>query len=133
MVPTLHRSLNPHVELFRELDRACSPSPRPASVAVDIHETDQAFVIEADLPGFGRESLDIQVDAGILSLTASRQAKEDRGEAKLAERRTGEVSRAFRLPESVDPEAISAKLEHGVLTLTLNKRDEVKPRKVEVN
>lgn len=136
MVPTLRRSFENPWDLFREVDRAFRDgvhgAVHGATYPVDIHETPEAFTIEADLPGFRKEDLDVSVDAGLLTITATRHAPGDRGEARLEERRFEQVQRSFRLPQTVQGDQIDASLADGVLTVSLPKRDEVKPRRVEV-
>jgi HSP20 family protein len=108
---------------------------RPASAfspAFSVKETNDAFVLKADLPGVAEGDLDIAVHNNILSVSGSRQAEERKeGETyALYERQFGSFSRSFQLPELADGEKIAANLEHGVLTLTIGKKAEAKPRKI---
>ena len=94
--------------------------------AVDVHEDAEKIELHADLPGVKQEDIDVQIDKGVLTI---------KGERKLAnrgERNTGAFSRAFTLPDTVDVEKIGAALKDGVLTLTLPKRPEEKPRQIKV-
>ncbi|MFW5681748.1 MAG: Hsp20/alpha crystallin family protein [Phycisphaeraceae bacterium] len=102
------------------------------SYPVDIRETEDAFHVDAELPGFRRDEIDINFQDGMLSITAERKEEKTEGEQRLTERRYRRTSRHFRIPASVDSENVDARLEDGVLHLTLPKRDEVKPRKIEV-
>jgi HSP20 family protein len=108
---------------------------RPASAfspAFSVKETTDSFVLKADLPGVAEADLDIAVHNNILSVSGSRQAEERKdGETyALYERQFGSFSRSFQLPEMADAERIDAKLDAGVLTLTIGKRAEAKPRKI---
>src|SRR5262245_47574522 len=110
---------------------------RPASAfspAFEVKETNDAFVLKADLPGVAEAELDIAVHNNVLTVSGSRQAEERReGEGyALYERQFGSFSRSFSLPDTADGERIEAKLENGVLTLSIAKKVEAKPRKIAV-
>jgi HSP20 family protein len=110
-------------------------SGQPASAfspAFEVKETTEAFVLKADLPGVSEADLDIAVHNQILSVSGSRQSEERKEDESysLYERQFGSFSRSFQLPEMADGEKIAAKLENGVLTLTIGKRAEAKPRKI---
>lgn len=102
------------------------------SYPVDIRETEEAFQVDAELPGFRRDEIDINFQDGMLSITAERKQERTEGEQRLTERRYRKTSRHFRIPATVATENVDARLADGVLHLTLPKRDEVKPRKIEV-
>lgn len=110
---------------------------RPASAfapAIEVKETNDAFVLRADLPGVDEKDLDINVHNGVLTVSGARSA-EDRKEGEsyvLYERQYGSFSRSFALPEMADGERIEAALTNGVLTLTIAKRAEAKPRKIAI-
>jgi HSP20 family protein len=108
---------------------------RPAtafSPAFEVKETNDAFVLKADLPGVSESEIDINVHNNILTVSGSRQAEERKeGESyALYERQFGSFSRSFSLPDMADGEKIEARLEHGVLTLVVGKKAEAKPRKI---
>lgn len=110
---------------------------QPASAfspPVEIKETNEAFVLKADLPGVAEDDLDIAVHNNVLTISGSRRAEERKeGEGyALYERQFGSFSRSFALPEMADGERIEAKLDRGVLTLTIGKKAEAKPRKITV-
>lgn len=108
---------------------------RPASAfapAFEVKETSDAFILKADLPGVAEADLDINVHNSVLTVSGSRQA-EDRKEGEsyaLYERQFGSFSRSFSLPDMADGERIEAKLDSGVLTLSIAKKAEAKPRKI---
>jgi HSP20 family protein len=108
---------------------------RPAtafSPAFEVKETTDAFVLKADLPGVSEADLDIGVHNNVLTVSGARQAEERKeGESyALYERQYGSFSRSFALSELADGEKIEAKLDSGVLTLTIGKKAEAKPRKI---
>lgn len=108
---------------------------RPVSAfspAFEVKETNDAFVLKADLPGVAESELDINVHNNILTVSGSRQSEERKeGESfALYERQFGSFSRSFSLPDMADHEKIDARLEAGVLTLVITKKAEAKPRKV---
>jgi len=98
----------------------------------EVKETTEAFIVRADLPGVKESDLDIAVHNNILSVSGARSAEERKeGESYYVyERQYGSFSRSFALPETADAEKIDAKLVDGVLTLTIGKRVEAKPRKI---
>lgn len=110
---------------------------RPVSAfapAFEVKETNESFVVRADLPGVEEKDLDVSLHAGVLTVSGARQA-ENRNEGEsyaVYERQYGSFSRSFSLPEMADADRIDAKLEGGVLTLTIGKKAEAKPRKISV-
>lgn len=111
---------------------------RPASAfspSFEVKETTDSFVLKADLPGVAEADLDIAVHNSVLTVSGSRQSEERKeGESyALYERQFGSFSRSFALPEMADGERIDAKLDRGVLTLTIGKKAEAKPRKIAVS
>jgi HSP20 family protein len=102
--------------------------------AFEVKETTDAFVLKADLPGVSDQNLDIAVHNSVLTVAGSRQAEErkDDDSYSLYERQFGSFSRSFQLPETADGERVEAKLDAGVLTLTIGKKAEAKPRKIAI-
>ena len=102
--------------------------------AFEVKETTDSFVLKADLPGVAEADLDISVHSNVLTVSGTRQAEERKeGESyALYERQFGSFSRSFSLPDMADGERIEAKLEAGVLTLSIGKKAEAKPRKIAV-
>jgi HSP20 family protein len=98
---------------------------------VDIFETKEGLTVVADLPGVDGKALDIRVADGILTIQA-KTAHAAPGTPIAREYELLNFFRQFELPEEVDTEKISADLKHGVLTLTLPKKEAAKPRKIEV-
>ena len=108
-----------------------------APYAVDVREDADHIYVEAELPGFRKEDVDITLENQTLTITAERREDQKKGEAKkgdllLHERRFTRFQRSFTLPPTVDEGKCDAKLTDGVLTITLDKREETKPRKINV-
>lgn len=102
--------------------------------AVDIQETNDAFVLRADVPGVDPKDIEVTMENGTLSLRGRRQSEssEEENGYRRIERVTGEFYRRFTLPETADADAISAQTGHGVLTIRIGKRPEVQSRRIEV-
>jgi HSP20 family protein len=112
-------------------------SSRPASAfmpAFEVKETNDSFVLKADVPGVAEKDLDVAVHNGVLTVSGNRQSEERKeGEAyALYERQYGSFTRSFALPDMADGERIDAALNAGVLTLTIAKKAEAKPRRIEI-
>ena len=102
--------------------------------AVDIKETKEAFVIEADIPGVDPAEIEIHMEDGVLSIHGERESesKEEREGYKRVERSRGSFYRRFSLPDTADAENINAKSSHGVLAITIPKQEKAHPRKISV-
>ena len=100
--------------------------------AFEVKETNEAFILNADVPGVAESDLDIAVHNAVLTVSGTRHAEERKeGDSfALYERQYGSFSRSFSLPDTADGERVEAKLDSGVLTLTIWKRAEAKPRKI---
>ena len=144
MLPMTRRGETPF-EMLRDFDRAFdwpwymrgnggrSTEAPTAAYPVDIREDDNHVYVEAELPGFNKDEIEVTMEQGVLTINAQRKHEERKGEEQhLTERRFTRVSRSFRLPTPVDEGNINASLDSGVLTLSLPKREEVKPRRIEV-
>src|SRR5687767_10004368 len=105
-----------------------------APYAVDVREDQDHIYVEAELPGFKKEEIDVTMENQQITIAAERKDEnEQKGEHLLRERRYTRFLRSFTLPPTVDEQSVSAKLTDGVLAITLNKREETKPRKVNVS
>lgn len=103
--------------------------------AVDIHETDQAIVLKADLPGLNPNEVDIRIEDNTLFLKGERKMEKETKEENYhrIERSYGSFSRSFILPRTVSADKISADYKNGVLNITMPKREESKPKQIRVN
>ena len=103
---------------------------------VDLYQEKDAFLVRAELPGFRKEDLSVEVNDGLLTVTGHRKTetkaddKDAKANAVTEERR---VSRTISLPEQIKADAIEAKYENGILTVTLPKREEAKPRQIAID
>ena len=108
-----------------------------APYCVDVREDADHIYVEAELPGFKKDDVDITLENQTLTITAQRGSEQkkqgDKGELLLHERRYNRFQRSFTLPPTVDEQSVNAKLSDGILTVTLNKREETKPRKIQVS
>jgi HSP20 family protein len=102
--------------------------------AVDIFETEHELVVKADLPDVKPEDLDIRVENNILTIRGERKFEKKITEDKYlrVERSYGSFSRSFSLANTVNTEAIKADYKDGVLTLSIPKREEAKPKQIKV-
>ena len=103
--------------------------------AVDIFENEHELFVKADLPDVKPEELDIRVENNILSIRGERkfEKKVDEKNYLRVERSYGSFARSFSLANTVNSEAIKADYKDGVLTLTIPKREEAKPKQIKVN
>ena len=101
---------------------------------LDVAETNDAFVINVDLPGVGEDEVDVSVTGNRLTINGRREAEDVReGDRYVAiERSYGSFSRSFVLPDSADVEQIQAELNNGVLRIKVPKRGEMQGRKISV-
>jgi HSP20 family protein len=99
---------------------------------VNIFETKEGYVLEAELPGVNKDGLEITIEGNELSIIGKRVGEVVSGEPLLRERAALDFRRTFELDPAIDPDGITAKIQQGVLTLTLPKSERVKPRKITV-
>jgi HSP20 family protein len=131
---TLQNQLN---RLFNEaFERTSDEANLTAwAPAVDIYETKHELIVKADIPEIKPEELDIRVENNILTIRGERKFEEKVSENNYlrVERSYGSFSRSFSLANTVNAEAIKADYKNGVLTLSIPKREEVKPKQIKVN
>jgi HSP20 family protein len=121
------------------------PTPRTAAASngnaqrlafvtpvANILETTDGCLLEAEMPGVARDGLDVTVENGELVIVGRRADKENPGAALYRESRPLDYRRVFDLDPSIDTSKITAKMEQGILKLTLPKAEEVKPRRIQV-
>jgi HSP20 family protein len=102
--------------------------------AMDLVETDENFVLRADLPGLSEDDIKIEFDDGTLTVSGERKAEhESKNEGYYrVERAFGSFSRSLTLPQGVDPEAVTAHFDRGVLEVRIPKPEQRKPRRIEI-
>ena len=106
--------------------------------AVDVRETENAYLMDMELPGYDEKNIDIHIDGTSLSISSKQQeAQEEKSESEgtyiFRERRINTFSRCFKLPENADPEAVNAAFKNGVLSLEIKKRAEAQKRAIMIN
>jgi HSP20 family protein len=104
------------------------------SPSVDIYESENRIVLEAELPGMKREDFELSIENNVVTLKGERRfEKKDEGDNyHRVERAYGSFTRSFNLPRTVSTEEIKADFKNGVLTVTVPKKEEAKARKIEI-
>ncbi|TMK41384.1 MAG: Hsp20/alpha crystallin family protein [Actinobacteria bacterium] len=102
--------------------------------AMDLVETDDHFVLRADLPGMSEEDVNVELEQNVLTISGERKSEHEERDAGYyrLERAAGSFSRALTLPEGVNPDGIQAGFDRGVLEVRIPKPPERKPRKVAI-
>ena len=106
-----------------------------AGPLADLYETDDEYVVELDLPGWDRKDIDVTVEQGVLSIRGEKtqETEEELNAYHVRERGMASFQRSFTLPHTIDPNAVNAKFENGVLRVQLPKMAEAKARRIEVS
>lgn len=127
---TLNRAFNSALfpsMVGARLAAPASPAQGTLHLPMDIVETDAGYELHADAPGMGPDDVKVELHDGVLTLTGQRKLaqehKDASGKVWRSERTSYSFSRAFTLPETANPEAISASMDRGVLTVTVAKRE----------
>ncbi|MEE4160917.1 MAG: Hsp20/alpha crystallin family protein [Woeseiaceae bacterium] len=133
LVDLLHRDLD-RIATSRFGSTSGEQSVADWVPAVDIVEEKERFVLRADVPGVDPKDIDVSMDNGVLSISGERHNESESQEegVKRIERFTGRFYRRFTLPDTADPEQISARSEKGILEVSIPKRPEVQARRIAV-
>ncbi|HZZ56712.1 MAG TPA: Hsp20/alpha crystallin family protein [Opitutaceae bacterium] len=134
VAPSLGLGRSPWAGLESEIDRLFEtalggfPSVRSSGhqFPVDLYEDANSYYVRAELPGVAREDVNVEIVDGILTVTAARRQKTGEQEQSFS------FSRSVNVPDQVQSDKVAAAFENGILTVTLPKREESKPRKVSV-
>jgi HSP20 family protein len=104
---------------------------------VDVVDTSDAVKVYCDIPGVSKDDIDLSVASNVLTIKGEKKeaSEKEKNEQKSYRDETwaGSFQRTISLPDSVDPQNVEATMKNGVLTITFGKREEVKPRQIEVN
>jgi HSP20 family protein len=124
-------------DLFQRMNRfleaaSTAPAIRAWSPLADLHETDDAYVVEAELPGIECDDIDVEVSERELCITGEYKECEREGVLRHSTRRTGRCEYRALLPTDVKAEEITAALANGVLTVTIPKAQAATPRHIEI-
>jgi HSP20 family protein len=110
--------------------------------AVDVRETSDAYLLEAELPGYDEKNIEVQMDGGVLTIASKKEEKAERNVNEdagndprwvIRERRSASFSRSFKLPENADPGAVAANFKDGLLILEISKRAEAQKRVIQIS
>jgi HSP20 family protein len=126
---TLHDQVN---RLFEDTLRTTEGAVKEWVPRVDIYETEHALVMQFDLPGVKQDDLDIKVEKDTLIIQGERKPADNFENYRRVERVYGAFTRVFSIPDYIDRDGVEANLSNGVLTLTLKKREETKPKQIQV-
>jgi HSP20 family protein len=138
--PTFNRLSSLRDELDRLFEAPLVEFARTSSLltgwtpAIDLFEDKDNFIVKAELPGMKKEDIDLSLHAGALVISGERRREEKVEEADTCreERFVGKFHRSIALPKPVAPDRVRATYQDGVLTVTLPKTEEVKPKQIEV-
>jgi HSP20 family protein len=120
-------------QLFQEMASQTVRQAREFVPPTDVFETESGVTLQVDLPGHDPKAIEVKVEKGVLTLRSERKLEQNAKEgAKRLERGFGVFTRSFTLPDTVDANKVEAHYENGVLTLTLPRKEEAKPRLIEV-
>lgn len=119
-------------EFFNDVVRTNQDSFVPG---IDISETDDQFLISAELPGMNKDDIEISLDNRRLSISGERkfQREEDGKKYHRVETRYGSFNRSFQLPDNVDEESIEASYENGLLNISIDKAEDKVKKKIEIS
>ena len=138
---TIHNALSDFDRYFESFfgDSLLAPATRIFNhlPAVDIRETENAYMLDMELPGYDEKSIEVHIDGSSISIASkqeeSREEKKNEGTYVLRERRINAFSRSFKLPENADPEAVTAAFKNGILSMEIKKRAEAQKRTIQIN
>ena len=119
---------------FRPADAFATDSAADWQPTVDLRETEEEFILEAELPGMSKEDVALTLEEGVLTLSGDRKlASEDEGKGlRRLERRFGSFSRSFNLPRDIAGDKVKAAFDNGLLTVTVPKSEQRKPRSIKI-
>jgi len=126
---------NRYLDFDRYFESFFGDSSSNQMPAMDIQETENAYVLEMDLPGYDEKNIDVHVDGSSLTIASKQEEKksEEKNTYVLRERKTSSFTRSFKLPENADAEAVNASFKNGVLNLEIKKRAEAQKRMIQIN
>ena len=121
--PDLDRDFNREIN---KMDRKLYGRHAARVMKTDVHEHDDHYVVDVDLPGFKKEDINLQLENGYLTISATKSHEDDKskhGKLIRQERFSGSMQRSFYVGENLTEEDIKAKFEHGVLNLEIPKKN----------
>jgi HSP20 family protein len=120
--------------MFRQVFGDTPSTAGAWSPALDVEETEDGFTLHVELPGVDPEQVEVSLEENVLTVTGSREFYADREAEgfRRVERRFGRFHRAVRLPDRVDGDRVQARYAHGLLTISVPKAEEAKPRRIAI-
>jgi HSP20 family protein len=108
---------------------------------VDVREKENAYLLEAELPGYDEKDIQVHVEGGTLSIESKREDEKEKENGKdakdgaylIRERRASSFQRSFKLPENADPDQVTASFKNGVLSMEIKKRNEAQKRLIRIS
>jgi HSP20 family protein len=133
ITPFAFNTMNTRANTLEKVEQA-TPSRMPAweLPPANICEEKEAYLLELEMPGVSKDGIEVTVEANELTIVGRRADQEIQGEVVYRESRRGDYRRTFELDPSIDTTKIEAKMEQGVLRLTLPKAEQVKPHRIQV-
>ncbi|WP_319559655.1 Hsp20/alpha crystallin family protein [Marispirochaeta sp.] len=136
----VHHARPRNVSLWNDMDRLFNnffedlPQDGLYSPRVDVREEEDRYLLEAEIPGLSENDVEVKVDDNLLTISSGKEEKKEQDEVNylVRERKSLVFSRSFVLPKDVDNEKISGSFSNGILTLTMEKRPEAKPRQIKI-
>ncbi len=136
-VPNRVRSFNGMDDLINRFfeDTFKSDSKYDFVPAADIREDEKSYMLSMDIPGLTKQDLEVTLEKNILSISGEKKSEDEDDDRKyhLVERRYGSFKRSFKLPDDIDSGKISAKVENGILSITIEKAEEKLPKVIDIN
>lgn len=129
---------HPLRDLDREFERLLGDLARPFtdvwSPAVDLRETEKEYIVEMDVPGMTKDDIHLDITGDVLTVSGERlsETEQKEGEQRRIERRYGKFQRSFEVAGGFEQEKVNAEYKDGVLKVTLPKRPEQQPKRIEV-
>jgi len=99
---------------------------------VDISETDDAFIVKAELPGVEKNDVSVKIEDGVLTIKGEKKSEIEDEQKHRIECTYGSFVRSFTLPQATKSDSIKAEYKNGILNLTIPKSEEVKPKEIEI-
>lgn len=131
--------LRDEINRLFDIDRFGGEEPslfdRQLAPRMDVEETDNEVHVNCELPGVKKDDLDISVAGNLLTISGEKKGSDEKKDRNYYRRETweGNFQRSITLPDSVDPDNVKAEMKDGVLTVRFPKREDVKPRKINVD
>lgn len=105
---------------------------RNFSVPLDVFDAGEEILVRAEVPGIERKDLDLSLNNKVLTLKGEKKVRDEKARLYRDETWSGKFQRTLSLPETVDPDKVSAELKDGLLTIRIGKRAEAQPRQIAV-